>query len=101
MIIARTSRPGPYLQPQPGSRPRPLRRGPCDNLFRTYIHLILALQLGDDSVVLIPSVDYDEDPIPGSPEAEMPTPQHSDMYRVWKTTVLYEQIDEPHPRIVR
>lgn len=82
--MARFSRPGPYLAPHLGSRPRQLlQRGPWGERFYTEIHLITALKLhGENAVVLIPFVDYREDPIAEDPGAKMPDPRHSDMLRV-------------------
>lgn len=88
--MARFGRTGPYLEPRPGSRPRRLLPSPWRDRFNTDIHEIVALKLdGEDAVVLIPYIDYREDPIADDPEAKMPEPRHSDMLRVWKTTVLY------------
>jgi hypothetical protein len=103
--MARFGRTGPQLRPEPGSRPRPLLRGvpnvPWDQQFRAEIDNISVVQLDENSVALIPSLDYMEDPVENDPEATMPSQHSTDMMRVWKTTAVYEQIASSHPRIVR
>lgn len=104
--MARFGRTGPILRPEPGSRPRPLfaamRNIPWNQHFQTEIGGISVTQVDDNSVILIPTCDYVEDPFPYDPDDPDPlSPHSSDTTRVWKTTAVYEQIATTHPRIVQ
>ncbi|KAF7113949.1 hypothetical protein CNMCM5793_006132 [Aspergillus hiratsukae] len=106
---------GPSLRPLPGSRPTLLKRLmlppvpdiPYEQIFRAEIDTISVNQLDDKFVVLLASCHDDAmeggmlDEFPGPDGSEGPREVTSDLKRVWKTTAVYEQIAEDHPRLVR
>ncbi|RHZ50978.1 hypothetical protein CDV55_103165 [Aspergillus turcosus] len=84
---------GPFLRPLPGSRPDLLRRLmlppvpdiPYEQIFRAEIdhHRGMLDAFDEPDAFRGPQVDT------------------ADVERVWKTTAVYEQIAEDHPRLVR
>jgi hypothetical protein len=64
--------------------------------FRADLGLIYAIQLDENSVILVPEklLDNIDDPLDDSWRDE-----HG-AGRCWKTTVIYEQISETHPHLV-
>ncbi|KAI0123658.1 hypothetical protein BJ170DRAFT_639940 [Xylariales sp. AK1849] len=104
--MARTARRGPQIRPQPGSHPRSLLAGvpglPYEGHFKAEVCGILVAQIEEDAVIMIPA-DYTEDPIDEDPETIpwLGMSTSSEIDRVWRTTTVYEQIGESHPRIAR
>jgi hypothetical protein len=103
--MARFGRTGPQLRPQPGSHPRRLTSGvpgrTYEDHFRAEIGSIAVSQLDEDSLILIPTMDYGpDDPMEDDTDAQLFVSHTTDTTRVWKTTEVYEQIGEAHPRII-
>lgn len=105
---------GPSLQPLPGAHPTLLKRlmmppvpdMPYEQIFRAEIDTITVHQLDNKFVALLALChtdamaggmldEYNE------PDAFRGREATSDLRRVWKTTSVYEQILEDHPRLVR
>lgn len=104
--MARTARRGPQMRPQPGSHPRRLLVGvpglPYEDHFRTEVCGITVGQIEQDAVIMIPA-DYTEDPVDEDPDSIpwLAASTTSEISRVWKTTMIYEQIGVSHPRVAR
>jgi hypothetical protein len=63
--------------------------------FNVDLDTVGATQIDEDSVLLVPA-GYNFEP-----ESEFARWQEGyDQHRCWKTTVVYEQIGENHPRVV-
>jgi hypothetical protein len=65
--------------------------------FSTNIGNVIATQLDENSVILVPVAYIDEEPDDTS-EAKWRDAYGTDL--CWKTTAIYEQIGESHPHVV-
>jgi hypothetical protein len=77
---------------QCGERPKPIH---WTGLY-AQVEEIQAVQLDDNSILLAP-LAYLDDP---DDSLEADWRNEYDATRCWKTTVIYEQIDENHPHLV-
>lgn len=80
---------------------------PWEQIFQAEIGNITATQIDDKFVTLLTQDHFDEMldnnlESYDEPDASLgPQVMTSDLRRVWKTTCVYEQLTETHPRIVR